>query len=63
MKYAPSAIHSAVEKFVNFKQPKDTSDQRYLDKFNYAVRELKRRIIVLNVPEVIINQENGDVKA
>ena len=62
VKYAPSSIHSAMEKFINWKQSEDMSNQRYLVTFNGAVQELKHSVIVMNVSELITKQEHGDIK-
>ena len=63
VKYAPSEIHSFMEKFINCKQSEDMSDKIYSDKHNYAMRALKQIWIFINVSELITNQEHGDIKA
>ena len=37
------------------------SDQRYLDKFNDAVRAITTTEAVMNVSELIIKQAHGDI--
>jgi len=52
---------TALDKFINCKQTKDMSNQRYLDKYNDVVKALKICNIILNVMEQIVKQENGDI--
>ena len=59
--YAPASINAMLDKFINCKQAEDMSDQRYLDKFNDAVRAITTTEVVMNVSELIIKQEHGDV--
>src|SRR5210317_802581 len=62
-KYAPSAIYKALDMFVNCKQTEDMSDQRFLDKYNDAVRHMKTSGIIMNVAELIIKQKHGDTSS
>src|SRR5210317_193221 len=62
-KYAPSAIFKALDMFVNCKQTEDMSDQRFIDKYNDAVRLMKTSGIIMNVAELIIKQEHGDTSS
>src|SRR5210317_585934 len=62
-KYAPSAFFKAFDMFVNCKQTEDMSDQRFLDKYNEAVRLMKTSVIIMNVVELIIKQEHGDTSS
>jgi len=49
--------------FVNCKQTEDMSDQRFLDKYNNAVRLMKTSGIIMNVAQLIIKQEHGDTSS
>src|SRR5210317_410777 len=49
--------------FVTCKQTEDTSDQRFLDKYNDSVRLMKTSGIIMNVSELIIKQEHGDISS
>ena len=62
VKYAPSEIHSAMDKFISCKKSEDMSDQIYLDKFNNAVRTLKYSGIVMNFSELITKKQHGGTK-
>ena len=59
--YVPASIHTVLDRFINCKQKEDMSDQKYLDQFNDAVRTLKSYNIMINVADLIVKQEHGDI--
>ena len=59
--YVLAAIHVVLERFINCKQKEDVSDQKYLDLFNDNVKTIKSYNIIMNVANLIIKQEHGDI--